>query len=567
MVISDTASNGANRLLIGIGLACALFAFPFSAQAQDEPASADGTAQDASEEKQEEKDWLVNEDTGKRFTVEKVPKVARAFKRQDNGRVRFPGGATFEVESENDEWFFVRVYERVMTKPVKRAEPAGPSEEEVAEVMAAYETDLETKDQLVFQDFGKGLPKFGQWRNGFDMADMNGDGHLDIVFGPARKGRPQPNIFLGDGKGEWRPWTEARFAPAPYDYGDVAVGDLDGDGNMDLVFGIHLRGLFVSRSLGDGKFEAWSEGVAIDVPGQGGDATSFSSRSVQLLDWNDDGKLDIIAFGEGPKGLKTQVDKDGNNQLINTSRGFLAYLNNGDGTWEAKLLSPRGRRANFGDDFAVTDFEGDGKWELVTVTRQLGSRAIIASQTDDGEQVEYREVDEIRDNGYVDSIEVVDLDGDKRLDILLSYRNQKLGTWRGGIDVLYAQEGGGYRRVPLLVRDGNGAFNSIGVGNLNGDGRPDLVAADSDGALHVILSEGDKFVLETSAELDQKSPGCQGFEITLIDLDGKPGDEVVVGFAGEQTGYPGIPNLSKDGCAREGSIRVWRVEPVAAPAS
>ena len=54
------------------------------------------------------------------------------------------------------------------------------------------------------EPFDAGLPHEGQWRNGFDIADMNGDGLLDIVHGPPRKGDRRPHVFLGDGKGNWR---------------------------------------------------------------------------------------------------------------------------------------------------------------------------------------------------------------------------------------------------------------------------------------------------------------------------------------------------------------------------
>src|SRR5262245_42878837 len=82
---------------------------------------------------------------------------------------------------------------------------------------------------LVFEPFGRGLPTRGQWRNGFAVADMNGDGHPDIVHGPPRKVRGGPVVFLGDGRGGWTVWKDARFPAAPYDYGTAAVADFNGD--------------------------------------------------------------------------------------------------------------------------------------------------------------------------------------------------------------------------------------------------------------------------------------------------------------------------------------------------
>ena len=92
-------------------------------------------------------------------------------------------------------------------------------------------------------------------------ADMNGDGHPDIIHGPPRKAPGAgPVIFLGDGKGSWSRWREARFPPLAYDYGDVQVGDFNGDGHQDLAFAVHLRSLIALLGDGKGGFRNASEG-------------------------------------------------------------------------------------------------------------------------------------------------------------------------------------------------------------------------------------------------------------------------------------------------------------------
>ena len=530
---------------------------PAIAQGQ-EPSATTPEKADAVKGEDDGYEWMMDEARGRRYRVDRVPKVENTYRRVSETEVRFPGGARLEVVDESEDWFYVKVYERLARETAPVSAPKGPTEEQLAEAAAAYETEYETVDRLTFNPFDKGLPRSGQWRNGFDVADMNGDGHMDIVFGPARKGRSHPNIFLGDGAGNWKRWTEVKYPPAPYDYGDVAVGDLDGDGHQDMVFGIHLRGMFVARSTGEGAFEPWTQGVEVDMPGAGGDATSFSSRAVQLLDWNGDGKLDIVALGEGPKGLKTRQDKKGKNQLINTSRGFLVYLNNGDGSWTVHAQE-RGdkQRANFGDSFAVDDVNGDGNWDLLTATRQMGSRWILAETSDT--KLTYKEIPAVRPRAFIDGTAIADMDNDGHKDLVVSYRNNELNVWRSGIDILYGQEDGAYRAEPLYSAEGRSTIASLSLGNLNGDDRLDLAAGNGDGVLFVFLSEGKKgFVAEKSKELHQKRLGCQAFDITLVDLDGDGLDELATGFAGEQTGYPGFPNMSKPGCIREGSIRVWK---------
>src|SRR4051794_31137152 len=84
------------------------------------------------------------------------------------------------------------------------------------------------------RELSEGLPHKGQWRHGFALADMNGDGRADIGFGPARKGTRSPAIFLGEPQA-WKLWREAEYPSAAYDYGAAASADFDGDGHADLA--------------------------------------------------------------------------------------------------------------------------------------------------------------------------------------------------------------------------------------------------------------------------------------------------------------------------------------------
>jgi len=276
-----------------------------------------------------------------------------------------------------------------------------------------------------------------------------------------------------------------------------------------MVFGIHLRGMYIVRSTGEGGFEPWAEGVEVDEPGAGGDATSFSTRTIDLVDWNKDGRLDIVALGEGPKGLKTRDDGKGNNRLINTSRGFLVYLNNGDGTWKIHAQE-RGdnQRANFGDSFAIDDLNGDGHWDLLTATRQMGSRWILA-ETDDT-KITYRKIDAVRPRAFVDAVEIADVDEDGRKDLIISYRNHELEVWRSGIDILYSEPDGSYRGEPLFVAEGRSTIASLSLGHLDQDERLDIVAGNGDGALLVFLSDKDKgFVMESSESSTRGVPAAK----------------------------------------------------------
>ncbi|MEO1369112.1 MAG: hypothetical protein AAFX50_18195, partial [Acidobacteriota bacterium] len=178
----------------------------------DAAASADASAAEGAEEKPERlgvlaeqadddgREWLIDDSDGRRYRIERVEKRPGTYRFVSEDRVRFAGGANLEVVEQDEEYLWVKAYEAFTTVKKRPPRPkTGPSDEEKAAAAATYVSEAKPSDRLKLEPFDKGLPKRGQWRNGFDVGDVNGDGHLDIAFGPARKGRPLPNIFLGDG--------------------------------------------------------------------------------------------------------------------------------------------------------------------------------------------------------------------------------------------------------------------------------------------------------------------------------------------------------------------------------
>ncbi|MCK5414998.1 MAG: VCBS repeat-containing protein, partial [Thermoplasmata archaeon] len=97
-----------------------------------------------------------------------------------------------------------------------------------------------------------GLPSSGQYV-AVASGDFNNDGNADIVATSYFNPDPEVHLFTGDGNGSWTNWDS--LMPKPGNYGQaygVAVGDFDKDGNMDLVYGRKSYGVVCLLGNGGG---------------------------------------------------------------------------------------------------------------------------------------------------------------------------------------------------------------------------------------------------------------------------------------------------------------------------
>src|SRR5262249_16205614 len=132
--------------------------------------------------------WLKDEQ-GRLYFVEKLRKVEGQYRRIDAHTVRTLWAVPIDLLREHDPYFYSKMYKVDAGSPgPSRPSAKKPSAAEQARIAATYRAEAPESRRLRFVDFGKGLPASGQWREGFALADMNGDGHLDVVHAPPRKG-------------------------------------------------------------------------------------------------------------------------------------------------------------------------------------------------------------------------------------------------------------------------------------------------------------------------------------------------------------------------------------------
>jgi hypothetical protein len=132
----------------------------------------------------------------------------------------------------------------------------------------------------------------------------------------------------------------ARSAPTY----DAAVGDVDGDGALDLYVGNHGTGAVLLRNRGDGTFA--------DVLPASGIAAGGDQHGTGFADFDGDGRLDLYVSVGANRGLGTKANR--------------LYRNRGDGTFDdvveaTGVADPRGRARAV----AWLDADADGALDLV----------------------------------------------------------------------------------------------------------------------------------------------------------------------------------------------------------
>jgi hypothetical protein len=240
----------------------------------------------------------------------------------------------------------------------------------------------------------------------------------------------------------------------------LAVADVNGDGNED-VFVSGMAGQSGELFLGhaDGTFEPAPEqpwASATEVDGSG--ATFF--------DANGDGSPDLLLAGGG-------IQREPGDATL----GARLYFNNGHGQFAA---APKGTLPNEGESVAAVaaaDFDGDGKIDVFVGGRVVPGRypdtpRSFLFRNEGGKFIDVTEASapDLRQIGMVTAATWADIDGDKRPDLLL--------TLEWGSVVYLHNTGHGFEN--LTAKSGlaplTGWWSALTVADVNGDGRPDLIA-------------------------------------------------------------------------------------------
>jgi FG-GAP-like repeat len=308
------------------------------------------------------------------------------------------------------------------------------------------------------------------------IADVNGDGKPDIVVtngcssSSSCSGLGTVGVLLGNGDGTFQ--TAVTYGSGGYGAGSVAVADVNGDGNPDLLVIEGCNSITTTCSSiqfttdsavgvllnnGNGTFQT---AVAYDSGG-------IMATAIAVGDLNGDGKPDLVVA-----------------QCSGVFESYCSYsevgvmLGNGDGTFQAAVNYNEDPNSIGPDAVALADLNGDGDLDILVTNLATGDKGqsdpSLAVLLGNGNGTFQTVVTYDAGAGAAHGLAIADLTGNGKLDAAVSETvNDVTGQGSNSVAVFPGNGDGTFQSVALYSAPAQAV--SVVAAALVGSGLPDLV--------------------------------------------------------------------------------------------
>jgi VCBS repeat protein len=342
------------------------------------------------------------------------------------------------------------------------------------------------------------------------VGDMNKDGKLDLVVACGQSRTIV--VLLGNGDRSGAKDRDGQFRAAPAstisvsdDPGEMVLGDVNGDANLDVAFVSH-DSYGVTILLGDRK---GTLALAPNSPIVMKDGQHPHTHGLGIADLNGDGKLDLatvnnsdndvsVAFGDGrgnftraptspfPVGPSPyplalgDVNSDGRLDIVATttatgplrrqqlpfSRALTLLLNDGRGGFRRSELPVRTGQPWF---VAIGDVNGDRKPDLVATHHEQTELTVLLGDGHGGFTEASGSPFDFGHNAW--HIVLADVNRDGNADVIAAAGD--------GVRVMFGDGRGNFKPAPEPFLTGGGTWR-LAVGDVNKDGRVDVITSNSE---------------------------------------------------------------------------------------
>ncbi len=310
-----------------------------------------------------------------------------------------------------------------------------------------------------------------------DVADLNGDGLPDVLTTTLNGGDVTwiENLGGGDWAAPVTIWSQSGQAR------NAKAVDLDGDGHLEIVAGGLWTGrrLITFKNLGGGT---WAPPVSLDA-----DPNTNSAESFFFRDWDGDGDMDMF------------VDED----RWGGNRRTAMLLNQGNGTFAPLTVLQNYSSSPY--DFTVGDVDGDGDDDVCSLN--TNGRVVWRENLGGGVFANSAVLFIVQQFG---GIALADLDNDGDSDFV--FQNGFAVRWRenlGGLSFAPAETMGSVASF----------FANLVVGDVDSDGDMDVVSAVSPGTLEWFRNTPELSTFATAPVAPFLSPASPSVQVTIDELE------------------------------------------------